>query len=248
MKTIDFSYFIERYNAGEMSEVEREWFQKELKSNEQLREEALLRKKSDDILKNKDIISLRKKLQKIESNRQEIKPGEKAKRPVYFYYAAAISILIIVGSAAIFSSFSLTNDEIMDKFYNTYEPPTTQRSGTIGKIDDFELALDYYNTHDYFNAASLFKKVLESNPKNMESKFLYGVSSFENQKYPEAEISFTDVIKDGKSLYIETSKWYLALCYIKTGEKDKALQQLKIVSNDPGIYQKDANKIIRKLR
>ena len=31
MKTIDFSYFIERYNAGEMSDAEKEWFQKELK-------------------------------------------------------------------------------------------------------------------------------------------------------------------------------------------------------------------------
>ena len=37
MKTIDFSYFIERYNAGEMSESEKQWFLKELEGNEKLR-------------------------------------------------------------------------------------------------------------------------------------------------------------------------------------------------------------------
>ena len=30
MKTIDFSYFIERYNAGEMSEAEKLWFRRKL--------------------------------------------------------------------------------------------------------------------------------------------------------------------------------------------------------------------------
>jgi hypothetical protein len=33
MKTIDFSYFVERYNAGEMDQNERVWFKKELEGN-----------------------------------------------------------------------------------------------------------------------------------------------------------------------------------------------------------------------
>jgi hypothetical protein len=37
MKTIDFSYFIERYNAGEMSSDEEQWFNKELIGNDMLR-------------------------------------------------------------------------------------------------------------------------------------------------------------------------------------------------------------------
>ena len=58
MKTIDFSYFIERFNAGEMSEAEKQWFQKELEGNEKLRNEVSLRKRTDEILKNQNVISL----------------------------------------------------------------------------------------------------------------------------------------------------------------------------------------------
>ena len=34
MKTIDFSYFIERYNAGEMDDAEKEWFRNELNNKD----------------------------------------------------------------------------------------------------------------------------------------------------------------------------------------------------------------------
>ena len=60
MKTIDFSHFIERYIAGEMGEDEREWFEKELEGNENLRTEVNLRKKTDQVLKNQNVISLKK--------------------------------------------------------------------------------------------------------------------------------------------------------------------------------------------
>jgi hypothetical protein len=72
MKTIDFSYFIERYNAGEMSESEKQWFLKELEGNEKLRNEVNLRKRTDEILKNQNVMSLRNKLSEIENRRKEI--------------------------------------------------------------------------------------------------------------------------------------------------------------------------------
>lgn len=248
MKTIDFSYFIERYNAGEMSAKEEQWFHKELESNDKLRKEVTLRKKSDEVLKNQDIISLRNKLQKIENERVKIIPVKKRRLTAYLTYAAVISILVVIGSVSLLSSNNLSNDEIMDRYYKSYEPSTTARSASVKPDSDFSLALDYYKTHDYSNAALHFKKVVEKNPKNMQSRFLSGVSNFENQKYPEAEESFDLVIKDGRSMYIETSKWYLALCYIKTNEKAKALNQLEIISNENGIYKKDAKKIIRSLK
>ena len=77
MKTIDFSYFIERYNAGDMSDAEKEWFQKELEGNEKLRNEVILRKRTDVILKDKNVMSLRNKLAEIE-NATEKNPAGKS--------------------------------------------------------------------------------------------------------------------------------------------------------------------------
>ena len=93
-----------------------------------------------------------------------------------------------------------------------------------------------------------FSKVVESNPKDMQSVLLKGVSNFEDQKYPEAKISFTTVIDDNNNLFIETAKWYLALCYIKTNDTDKAISQLKAITDEDGIYSKNARKILRKLK
>jgi len=247
MKTIDFSYFIERYNADEMSDAEKHWFQKELKSNKDLSVEINLRRKSDEILRRQDIISLRNKLTEIEKRREEAIPVKKTKIPTYFYYAAAIAVFMVIGSTAIFPGKKLSNDEIVLKYNKQYEPQTAQRSGLADENADFLLALEYYNTHDFANAAILFKKVVEVNPKDMEYSFLYGVANFEDKKYPEAEEWFVKVINNGKNLFTETAKWYLALCYVQTNDREKAYQQLDIISKEGSIYSKDAKKIMRRL-
>ena len=70
MKTIDFSHFIERYIAGEMSEEEKAWFERELLGNESLSAEVELRRKTDIVLKNQDVVSLRNKLSQIDKRRR----------------------------------------------------------------------------------------------------------------------------------------------------------------------------------
>ena len=249
MKTIDFSHFIERYLAGEMGEDEREWFEKELDGNKNLRSEVNLRKKTDFILKDQNVISLRNKLSNIEKKRGKAdKIVRKASKPAYARYAAIITLLAVIGSVMLFTGRNTSGDEVISRFYKTYEPPASQRSGQVAENADFILALEFYNTNDYANAALFFSKVVESNPRDMQSVLLNGVSNFEDQKYPEAKLSFSTVIDDNNNLFIETARWYLALCYIKTNERDKAINQLKVITNDSGIYSKNARKILRKLK
>ena len=249
MKTIDFSYFIERYNAGEMSDSEKQWFEKELEGNDKLRNEVNLRKRTDEILKNQNVISLRNKLSSIENQRKEA--GKSAKDPKkirYIRYAAVIAALILIGSITLFTGKSLNNETIMKKYYKVYEPPTSQRSATTGTDADFTLALEFYNTRDYERAAVLFNKVLENKPNDMEVVLLNGVSNFEEKKYPEAKQSFGKVINDKNNLYIDQAQWYLALCYVNTNETDKAKQLFKTIVKEGGIYKDNARKIIRGLK
>ena len=249
MKTIDFSHFIERYIAGEMSEEEKAWFERELLGNESLSAEVELRRKTDIVLKNQDVVSLRNKLSQIDKRRRETEvPAAKSKRPVYIRYAAIITALIVFGSIALHKGKSTASDEPISRYYKPYDPPASQRSGKVEANADFTLALEFYNTSDYENAARFFSKVVDSNPKDMQSVLLNGVSNFEDKKYPEAKMSFTTVIDDNNNLFIETASWYLALCYIKTDENDKAISQLKKIKDEGGMYSKDARKILRKLK
>ncbi len=249
MKTTDFSYFIERYNAGEMSEAENNWFQKELEGNEELRNEVNLRKRTEDILKRQDIMSLRNKLTEIEKQRESIKqPAKVSKKTIYIRYAAIFTGLALIGSILMFSGGNLTSEKIMKQYSKVYEPPTAQRSANSVTDADFTLALEFYNTHDYEKAAALFSKVLENKPNDMQTVLLQGVSNFEDKKYHEAKKSFGKVIDDKDNLYIDQAQWYLALCYLNTNENDKAKQLFKEIAKEDGIYKTPANKILRGLK
>src|ERR1035437_791026 len=113
METNDFSYFIERYNAGEMTDSEKIWFLKELDGNDRLRNEVALRKRTDEILKNQSVITLRNKLQEIEKSREVQIPIKNSQRKSYLKYAALFTGLILIGSLALFTGRTLSNDEII---------------------------------------------------------------------------------------------------------------------------------------
>jgi tetratricopeptide (TPR) repeat protein len=250
MKTIDFSYFIERYNADEMSGAEKLWFQKELENNEKLRYEVELRKGTDEVLRNQNVVLLRNKLAEIEKRRKENVPVKKSTKHNYIKYAALIIGLILIGSIAFITSRNLNGNRIIDKYYTAYEPAATPRSMQTETIDDFyTTGVDFYNIHDYENAAIQFSKVLQNDPLYMQSVLLLGVSRYENKQYTEAEHSLNKVIVDRNNYFIEEAQWYLAWCYIKTDQKGKAIQQLEIIKNDKGnIYMDRAKKIIRGLK
>jgi tetratricopeptide (TPR) repeat protein len=247
MKTIDFSYFIERYNAGEMDEAEKQWFIKELNDNKKLRKEVDLRSRTDAILKNKDLMTLRNKLSSIEKKRQENNHARKPGRSINIKYAAAIAGFLIIGGIALISGRKMSSDEIMDRYYKPYEATASSRSEVVTENRNYNMAIEYYNIHEYRNAAIYFSKVIDNEPGNMHSVLLNGISNFEMQNYPEAKGSFSKVIADNNNYYIDHAQWYLALCYIRTDERLKAIDLLAIIEKSGTVYRKDARRILRRL-
>lgn len=247
MKTIDFSYFIERYNAGEMNETEKQWFRKELETNEKLREETDLRAKTDRVLADYNSLLLRNKLRAIEKQRSEAARAGTRRKPVAIRYAAAIAGLLMLGSVFLFNGRSLTPDEILDKYKTTFESATASRSGEAVSNPDYVAAIEYYDVRDFRRAAMLFSKIIEGDPGDMNVRMLYGVSNFEEKNYPVARESFKTVVDDDQNLFIEAAEWYLALCHIQTNETDKAISGLQMIAGSESIYKREARKLLRDL-
>jgi len=248
MKTNDFSYYIERYNCGEMSDSEKIWFEKELTGNENLRNEVQLRKQTDNILRNQDIISLRSKLSRIEKERKAVITAPRFSTKKMLKSAAVITIIILIGSITVINRGNISTDELLKTYDKPYEPSTGQRSVQITNNEDFTHGLEYYNTSDYRNAALYFTKVVEANPKDMAATLLNGISNYKETRYSEAKVSFGKVIDDNKNLYIDQAEWYLAECYLRTDEKEKAIKLLETIKKEEGYYSKDARKLLRKLK
>jgi len=247
MKTIDFSYFIERYLAGEMNEAEKEWFCNELGRNEKLRAETALRQNTDMALKNHNVIQLRNKLSAIAKKKAE-DAQRKPRKHKTMTRAAVFTGIILFGSLALFNTRNMTPEEVFDRYYKTYDVTTSIRSVKDAVNTDYLTALEYFNVRDYRNAAYFFSKILSSDPRYMESVMMTGVSRFEEENYPEAKRSFNKVIDHKDNLFLEDAQWYLALCYLKTGEKDKAVNTLAFIKHSGSIYSDNARKILRKLK
>jgi tetratricopeptide (TPR) repeat protein len=248
MKTIDFSYFIERYNAGEMSEPEKQWFQKELEGNSKLREEVELRSKTDMVLNNHSAFLLRNKLRDIERKRAEAVTSKQNGKHSALKYAAVITIFVMLGSLFLVDRRNLPENELFERYFKPYEGISASRSLESKTNSDYMTAMDYYKIHDYSNAALYFTKVLRSNPLDMESTMLNGVSNFEEKNYPVAKQSFYKVIDNNDNYFIEDAQWYLAWCYIRTNESARAVEQLNMIKNSESIYRKDARNMLKRIK
>ena len=243
MKTIDFSYFIERYHAGEMDQTEKIWFEKELQGNKSLQNEVLLRKKADIILERQDIISLRNKLASIERTRkEEMAKSGKLKTP-RFKYAAVLTGLVVIGSMLFFSFNTQSATKLYNEFYKTYNYPDNSRSAGTS----FDEAINYFNNKEFGKALAGFQSYLKYNPGSSKIAFLSGVTNMELKNFPDAEISFNNVINREVSLYTEDATWCLAMCYLATEDKTLARDQLQIIAKSENRYKYTARKILRHL-
>jgi len=247
MKTIDFSYFIERYIASEMDHTEIKWFEKELEGNDTLQKEVMLRKKADHMMLNHDLISLRNKLAGLEKMRKEKLVESTGKKALGIRYAAVFTGLILIGSLLVLVNRNQSPKALFDKNFSAYESPAASRTVQVVADIRFTSALKYYDGQDYDNAGKNFTEFLKTNSENMQATLLYGVSEMEIKNYPYAKSSFNKIIRSENNLYTDHARWYLALCNIATGETKVAKQQLLSIEKSESIYRNKARKILRNL-
>jgi tetratricopeptide (TPR) repeat protein len=249
MKTIDFSYFIERYNTGEMDTMEKKWFMKELEGNSTLQEELKLRKRVDDSLVKHDLIDLRNKLASLEKTRKEKVTSGDGKKSAIIRFAAAIAVLMLLGTLYyLVSRGSVNSDKIYEASFAPYEYSGTPRAGVRNNDISFKSALDLYSVGDYRAASSALKEYLSHTPGKTEALFILGVSEMENNNFDNAISLFKTLCSDRSNLYLDHSQWYLALCYVKTGNFAMATEELQAIVNSENVYKSKARKVIKKIK
>jgi tetratricopeptide (TPR) repeat protein len=246
---INYSEFIERYLDGEMTGQELIWFEKELDSNKWLQNELNLRKKVNQAILDESSMKYKDELEEAYAAYIDDDKGS-SDRKRKFIVAGSALISVVAGVILILSltGKQYTNEQLFDRYYKSYEPNTTFRSADNELNSDLVLAMKFYENREYHEALKLFERILVNDPSRIGLNFYSGVSQMEIENYELAGKSFDKVIDDRYNMYIEQAEWYLSLCYIVTGQDDKAAHLLEKIINDNGYYRKNARSMLRKLR
>ena len=243
------------YISGELSGQELEDFIKSMNSDSELASDVQLEQEIYNALKDKDTIELLEKLNVIhEENKKQRSTGKvkKSADTSIFYlnwYKAAAGIALLIGISIIL--FYLLrpslNERLYSEFYKVYDESFVVRSGNVTE-DKFIIAAGKYSNGEYNVAWNMMKQITTDDNNNMQAFFFRGISAMETENINDALFSLKAILNDNKSLYVESAEWYLALCYLKQNDIEKAKSQFEKIALGSGYYKAEAKKILGKLK
>jgi len=248
MKTRNVNNAIENYLGGQSDKTEKKWLSEEMKRDPLLTREINLRRKTDEILADREILELRNKLSVIEMKKRTSATIHKTVLKTA-RYAAAITIVAVISTAAYFIlKPEPSPDKLYAANYERYESHGASRSVASSGNTLMDNAIALYSAKEYDKAIGYLEQVINNEKENMESIFMHGMANMEVHNYPVASGSFTRVMEDNNNLYLEDAAWYLGLCYMMTDNNDKAAHQFEAIAATKSRYSKQAARLAKKLR
>lgn len=244
---------IEDYLSQELEESYMNSFEQELLINEGLSSEVKFCREVNEAIGEKDIMALRESLKNIKDSETETDNRQKRgilppKLRNVIWYAAAASIILVLGLNITFQNHSYSNPELYNEFYRPMEGNLgATRSASLPEERLLNKALMKMNNKEYDNALKLFSKILQQDGRNVAGNFYTGTINQRKGQYGDAIHSFTNVISLGDNLFVEQSEWYIGLCYLNRNEREKAIRQFRKISESSGYYQQQSKAILRKL-
>lgn len=194
-------------------------------------------------------------LQALEANHED---GARVKRldtstPVrkWYYVAAAVTFVILILGRVFLTSFNETPHDLFQAYFtvypNTVEPTLRGASSMSGSttMTKRTQAFSAYDQGDYQNAAILFGELLQSK-EEPGMLLLLGNANLILGKVEEAKGNFIRLNKNYDEFDIQ-SKWYLSLCYLKSGDVDRARAMLKELGNTEISYANRAKELLDKV-
>jgi hypothetical protein len=160
--------------------------------------------------------------------------------------AAAAALIVAATVILMFNRSESTADLFARNFEpypNVFEP--TQRGVDDGS-DKRASAFAMYEQGNYEGAATLFKELLAAK-KEPEILLLFGNSNLVLDRDEEAKNNFLTLIRDFDGLD-EQAKWFLSLCYLKSGEREKAKLIWEELGDPKITYSDKAKRLLREVK
>jgi len=207
--------------------------------------------KDEDLIPGIRYSILSKKLEELRALEKAL-PAVESETPVVrmLHYwkpvAAAATIIMAVVLLSVFSR-SESPEQLFANYFepypNVFEP--TQR-GTDAALDKRATAFAMYEQKNYAEAAKLFNELLSAK-QEPELLLLLGNANMVLNRDNEAKNNFLTLIRDYDVLD-EQAKWFLSLCYLKSGEREKAKLIWEELGDPKITYSEKAKNLLKKVK
>ena len=236
---------MEDYIHGNLSVAEREQFETEMATDEQLRQEVELHRQ---LISSVETESLRQLLDQIhEKNFEaETKIVAMPRRRSYFPMAIAASVaLLILAGWWVFNLQTSSPESV----YAAYFTPAEGLPTTLGYSTntDFAEGMVSYKLEEYAEALEYWQPLLEADPTNDTLNYYVGVTSLADEQSDSAIDYLTTVVNSEQSSFRTSAQWYLALSYLKSDQREQAKSLLKDLANRDNPYQSQSSEILQKI-
>lgn len=245
MRFEERSEIIERYLKGLMTDVELASFNAMVKEDAKFAQEVDLNRQLKSALDDWKSMQLRKKLRAIQDENDR-RPAVQIFLRSQWKAIAAIFAAIVILSGIMISRISSepSMEDLYVKYHQAAKPIMIQRSGNVNpESEQFGKGMQFYANGKYHEAIQLFSE--KSN--NTASRFYLGVSLLEIGDCTKAAQIFEALQNEKVNLFVDQSEWYLALCYVKAGDKAKAINQLKRVADSQNYFNQKASELLTEL-
>jgi tetratricopeptide (TPR) repeat protein len=165
-----------------------------------------------------------------------------------WFSAAAIVVLAVILSILIFRPLrGKPAKDLYTEYYKEY-PMSADMKELSRTDDDLLFAMKVYEAGDYERAVILFEILADSSDLRGYSLFYTGHSYMHLNLTDKAIETFQRLLYDAPGDLIAATRWYLALCYLKTGEAALSKEQLLLIEDTESPFKKDARMLLRDLQ
>ena len=225
---------INAYFEGRLTDEQNLEFQELLRSDAVFLQDFTFQKNLKKAIATEERAALKKQLESFDK-----KPSARTFPMKWIAVAASFVLLVALGSLLFYNhkpDYENLYTENFREFPNLSHPVV--RSGTAENETD--KAFSAYDKKDYKNAVVWFSKI-----GNNEALFYKGISEMSIGEYQNAANDFSKINKENFPLK-EHLMWYEALNYLKTGNAEKAKDNLKLLENNR-IYKEKAEELLSEL-
>jgi tetratricopeptide (TPR) repeat protein len=239
---------VERYFDSELNDAELKSFSLRMESDENFKSLVEQEKVLIAAIRYEGAVSSLKYLEDLEAKLQKETPIRLSSGSTKWYYYAAAAVIGVTVLAAVFMNTLNDNpDELFQAYFTPYPnmfDATTRSSESVASKR--KEAFQAYEQGDYQKAASLFQDLLKDN-KEAGVMLLLGNANLILGNVDEAKKNFIELNRDFDELDMQ-AKWYLSLCYLKSGETDKARAILKELGDTEISYATKARELLEKVK